>query len=72
MAELRGTCECNLQVVTKTFWSGVDARRRFIRCATNDRGFDQWIDPPLGERACEVIAERIRDENKCHGYYMRR
>lgn len=65
-------CDCDRMSVEKTRWHGADAGRRYRECADESCGFFKWVDPPLGARTVEVIAELLNRNNETASRCMRK
>ncbi|GJS74747.1 hypothetical protein Tco_0707588 [Tanacetum coccineum] len=56
---------CGKEAKIKTSWSDKNPRRRFYSCRmeVTNRGFIGWVDPPMCQRAVDVILKLLRAWN---------
>lgn len=65
-------CHCDAMSVVKMHWYGENVGRRYRVCPQSLCAYHRWIDPPLGPRAVEAIAELQGRIVETDGRHMRR
>ncbi|PWA42920.1 zinc finger, GRF-type [Artemisia annua] len=56
---------CNAIGIIKTSWTDINPERRFYCCSKRgtNHGIIDWYDPPICERAAQIIPELLRNMN---------
>ncbi|PWA57684.1 zinc finger, GRF-type [Artemisia annua] len=65
-------CSCGRRTIPKTSWTDINPGRRFHRCPKPNSTcpFNDWIDPPMCNRAAAVIPGLLRGRNRLEAQLM--